>query len=167
MNPDIYAVFWAGSALFSAVAVLLSNQLLKGAFYLFFFFVAVAGLFGSLGHSIALIAQLILYVGGIMVLMGFVLFLHSNQEESNARFNWVKVLLLTLSVITLLFTLPINKLFTLFENIQEPDNRQATSAFAQVGYRFAADFGAEFEILGFLLLAALGLSGLYLKEKQV
>lgn len=167
MKADIFSMFWAGAALFSAIALVLTKDVLRNAFYLFFFLMAVAGIFASLGHSVALIAQLILYVGGIMVLVGFVLFLNGNHVEEKRPFRWTPSLFLFSAIFLLMVALPLNKFFLLFENLQEPDKRHASEALSQVGYRLASDFGAEFELLGFLLLAALTLSGLYLKEKQV
>jgi NADH-quinone oxidoreductase subunit J len=66
-------VFWAfaGVTVASAAAVVLSRRLIYSAFALLFTFFGVAGLYVLLGADFLAAVQLLVYVGGILVLLLF------------------------------------------------------------------------------------------------
>jgi len=64
----IFAALTLGSAVY---AVLLTNNIVRAAFALMATFGGVAGLFGVLGADFLMAAQLIVYVGGILILILF------------------------------------------------------------------------------------------------
>ena len=72
MTPEA-AVFWifAGVTVISAAVVVLARSLIYSAFALLFTFFGVAGLYLLLGADFLAATQLMIYVGGILVLLLF------------------------------------------------------------------------------------------------
>src|ERR1043166_3345153 len=69
----IHVVFWVFALLtcVSALVVALSPRLIHSVFGLFFCFVGTAGLYVLLGADFLAATQVIIYIGGILVLMIF------------------------------------------------------------------------------------------------
>src|SRR5258708_2565061 len=78
----IHVVFWVLALLTcaSALMVALSPKLIHSVFGLFFCFVGTAGLYVLLGADFLAAAQVIIYIGGILVLMIFGVMLTNRFE---------------------------------------------------------------------------------------
>src|SRR6266404_998920 len=72
MDPKIF-LFWitAGITGLGAIAVLLSQNIVRSAVWLLFTLAGTAGIFFLLGADFVGATQLIIYVGGILVLVVF------------------------------------------------------------------------------------------------
>jgi NADH-quinone oxidoreductase subunit J len=171
MNNMVFTLFWAGLAFSSAIGVLLAKRIVISAFSLFALFISVAGIFGSIGAHVATVSQIVLYVGGVMILVAFALFLSPENEKDSSQISTRKqnigkaFFLLFLGIIGTFF-IPFNSILTTLIKEQTDTNDVFQSSFPLVGKILASEFSLEFELLGLLLLAALVLSGWYLKTSD-
>jgi NADH:ubiquinone oxidoreductase subunit 6 (subunit J) len=86
MTPHA-AIFWFLAALTvgSAGVVVFSRSLIRSAFALLFTFVGVAGLYLHMGADFLAAAQLLVYVGGILVLLVFGVMLTHRIQHLDLR----------------------------------------------------------------------------------
>jgi NADH-quinone oxidoreductase subunit J len=75
MLDSILFYFFAGSAVFSAAMMVTRRNVIHSAVFLITTLLAIAGIFLQLRAEFLFITQIILYVGGIMVLFIFVIML--------------------------------------------------------------------------------------------
>lgn len=153
--------------IFSALGVLFSRRLVHSAFSLFGMLMALAGAFATLGAHSATFAQVILYVGGVMVLVVFALFLNPESnipKWTSVKQNFTLSLLLIAVVFWGIFNFPFAKFNDFF--LENSSQAQIVSHPSLTGKLLASNFGTEFEVLGLLLLAAIVLAGWYLKANE-
>lgn len=101
------ALFTAGAA----IATTLSAQIVRAAVWLMFTLAGVAGLYFLLGFEFLGATQLIVYVGGILVLIVFAVMLTAQGPHSmlvTRRWQWLVVLLLAGGMLALLVTVLLN-----------------------------------------------------------
>ena len=84
VNEILFAAF-AAVALVSAILVIISRNAIHSAIFLIFTLLAVAGLYLQLQAEFLAGVQVILYVGGIMVLFLFVIMLVNLDEAAKER----------------------------------------------------------------------------------
>ena len=161
-------VFFAGLAFFAAIGVLLSRRLISSAFSLGLLLLAIAGIYGSLQLQAALLSQLVLYIGGVMVLIGFALQLYPESQHAPA---WNKVresagkgfILLCIMGLCLYFA-PWQAILD-WEVKQKPALVQPENlSLKSTGKILLLEFPLEFEWLGVLMLTGLMTAGWFLKE---
>lgn len=95
------ALFTAGSA----VATTVSSQIVRSAVWLMFTLAGVAGLYFLLGFEFLGATQLIIYVGGILVLVIFAVMLTAQGPGTRLvtkRWQWLIVALVSIGVLALL-----------------------------------------------------------------
>lgn len=107
----IHVVFWVFALLTtaSALMVALTPRLIHAVFALFFCFVGTAGLYVLLGADFLAATQVIIYIGGIMVLMIFGVMLtnrHGEGQLPNEFTHWISATLLCAGVVFLLWSFP-------------------------------------------------------------
>ena len=154
-------------SLVGALAVLLTRNVLYAAFFLLLTLLGVAGLFVLASADFLAIAQIMIYVGGVLVLVIFGVML-TNKPESLAQVSsqqpnrinsanrtggvagWLVTLLVAGSLFAALFTLLMRANFTL---LNQPVGWQST--ITTVGQQLMTEYIIPFEIIGILLLAAL------------
>ena len=129
----------------------------------------MAAVFACLGLHTATFAQIILYVGGVMVLVIFALFLSPDDENIIPKWSTVKqnsglALVLGTLVFWLMAYFPFLKFNSFFSPIDSES--KIVSHPSLTGKGLATFYGAEFEVLGLLLLAAIVLAGWYLKSQD-
>jgi len=112
----------------------------------------VAGLFAMLGADFLFVAQVLLYVGGIMVVLLFVILLSGSRKDWVVRqFNEQVLVGLLVSAV---FVFLLQRLFGLL-----PDGAGGVSEMAPttaaLGMVLLRDMVLPFEVVGLLLLAAL------------
>ena len=161
--------FYAFSALtlFGAMAVLITRNVLYAAFFLLLTLFGVAGLFVLASADFLAIAQIMIYVGGVLVLVIFGVMLTNKPElpsdtnsqqpnrimsknRSGAGSGWVVAVLVTGALFIALYTLLARANFTL---LTRPVGWQST--ITVVGKQLMTEYVVPFEIAGILLLAAL------------
>jgi|LauGreDrversion4_1035100.scaffolds.fasta_scaffold128219_3 NAD(P)H-quinone oxidoreductase subunit 6 len=169
MTPnDAFVLFFAGITVFAALAVLLARRLVVSAFSLGLMFLGIAGIYGSLQLHAALFTQLVLYIGGVMVLIGFALQLYPEPENtprlSQVRESLGKVLVLIPLLLICLVKAPWEAVLK-WELLQNPENLPpADQSMKSVGRSLLLNFPVEFEWMGVLMLTGLFVAGWFLKD---
>lgn len=165
----IQVAFYAFSALtlFGALAVLLTRNVLYAAFFLLLTLLGVAGLFVLASADFLAIAQIMIYVGGVLVLVIFgVMLTHkpelindTNSQRPNriaslnrrgAPFAWVVALGVAGGLFVALYSLLARMNFSI---LTRPVGWKSTVS--TIGTQLMTEYVVPFEIAGILLLAAL------------
>jgi NADH-quinone oxidoreductase subunit J len=147
------AVFWvfASLTLLSACVVVLSRTLIYSAFALLVTFFGVAGLYLLLGADFLAATQLLVYVGGILVLLLFGVMLTHRIYDLDLR-SGTNQLLSGLIVAGGLFVI----LTALALRTEWPAAERAPAATtAPIGRMFLSEYLLAFEAASVLLLVAL------------
>ncbi len=159
MSNLIFGVF-AALMLGSALAMLLTRNVLYAAFFLLLTLLGVAALFVLASADLLAMAQLLIYVGGVLVLVIFgIMLTHSPQrqadsEQSNRviaghRDRWL-ALGLAGAVFVALFILLGRATFGIVT--QKPTFQTTIDT---IGRQLMTEYSLPFELTGILLLAAL------------
>lgn len=156
---------FAALALGGALAVLLTKNVLYAAFFFLLTLLGVAGLFVLTSADFLAVAQIMVYVGGVLVLVIFgVMLTHKPDARTNAdsqqpnrvpslnrlRNSWVVTLLVAGGLFVGLYSLLARSSFVL---LQQPIGWESTVT--RVGMQLMTEYLIPFEIIGILLLAAL------------
>lgn len=149
---DIIFYLFAALTVISAFFVVTNRNIVYSAFFLLFTFFGVAGIYVLLGADFVAIVQLIVYVGGILILLLFGVMLTNkitNVEIKTGTINIypavIGVGLLTGSLLAAL----INASWRLIPTSAP----QATTA--ALGTILLQEYALVFELLGIILLIAL------------
>ncbi len=172
--------FLAFLALSSAVFVVISTSLVRSIFMLFVTLFAVAGLYiFALADFIAL-TQIVIYVGGVLVMMLFALMLSNKELLNNLEKNNPKMLglrhlpaiIITLSIAVILFNAFTNinfdkvkwiKSAVFLGDVHQAKNNQVN----HIGINIMTNFMLPFEIVSiFLMMALIGAAHLVRKDNQ-
>src|SRR5258706_48351 len=112
MLDKVLFYFFAGIAVASAVLMVTRRNVVHSAIFLITALLATAGIFLQLRAEFLFIVQIILYVGGIMVLFVFVIMLVNLdvalQQIQFARQKWVAVIVVLMSIELILNAVNIN-----------------------------------------------------------
>jgi len=134
-----------------ALMVVTLKNILHGALFLVLSLTGVAGLFAMLGADFLFVAQILLYAGGIMVVLLFVILLSGSPKDWVVRqFNeqWLAAFLISGVFVSLLAYL--------FRFLPEgPPLDQPVPTTAALGLVLLRDMVLPFEAVALLLLAAL------------
>src|SRR5216110_3947403 len=87
MLDKVLFYFFAGIAVVSAVLMVTRRNVVHSAIFLITALLATAGIFLQLRAEFLFIVQIILYVGGIMVLFVFVIMLVNLEDRKSTRLN--------------------------------------------------------------------------------
>ena len=160
-------VFWAVAALTagSAIFVVTSRNILHAAFGLCLTFLGVAGIYVFLHADFVAAVQLIVYVGGILVLIMFAVMFSSNVVEDTAEKGRSKLAMLAgggaaLAIFGAIVMMGI-RLAKPLELINTPENSKAAFAMTVdgstygLGHYLMGQYLLPFEVVSVLLLAAL------------
>jgi len=149
---DLIFYLFAIITLVSAVLVVSSKSIVHSAFYLLFTFFGVAGIYALLGADFVAIVQLLVYVGGILILLLFGVMLTNRISNVELRTGSVHVLPAAIGVGMLWGALTAVMTKTKWGNI-----KSNTSDFTApyLGRMLTTDYVLIFELLGILLLIAL------------
>jgi NADH-quinone oxidoreductase subunit J len=165
---DLPLIFMVGLVVFSAIGVFLTRRIAIAAFALFSFLVGIAGIYACLSFHTALVAQILIYVGGVMVLVAYALYLYREPDERPA-FNEVRqsmgkaVLFLPMLAVCYFF-LPWKPLME-WASRQNPEKLPVSDkGLWATGQMLATEYLLEFEWLGVLMLIALVVAGWYIKD---
>src|SRR5690606_38623684 len=83
--PSVFFLMFGGLACAFSLAVLLSTNIVRMAFYLVLALAATAGLFFLAGQEFVGAMQLLIYVGGTLVLLIFGVMLTSQERFVNMK----------------------------------------------------------------------------------
>jgi NADH:ubiquinone oxidoreductase subunit 6 (subunit J) len=147
-------------AIASALFILISKNLIYAAFALFFSFLGVAALYVLAGADFLAVTQIMIYVGGVLVLLifGIMLTQKANKNEDSSAHNRVDVLIkrgvwgFSLGAGLFVFLLKII-LSSDFKMTGEVNNSKST--IKTIGVELMTSHLLPFEIAAVLLLVAL------------
>jgi NADH-quinone oxidoreductase subunit J len=160
-------VFWFVALITggSAIAVVLSKNILHAAFSLCLTFLGVAGLYIFLHADFVAAVQLIVYVGGILVLILFAIMFSANVVEDTAESGRSKLALIGGALAGLAVFAAIVLLTARLEaplaaaNVHAAAPYEATVGVATgqtgIGHLLMGEYLLPFEVASVLLLAAL------------
>jgi len=151
----------------SAIMMITRRSPVTSALYLIANFFSVSGIYLMLRSQFVAIIQILVYAGAIMVLFLFVIMLLNLQDESklteNVSFKKMTALLLSM----LLFSvLGITSYFAFISKYKTMSpNAEANGTIQVVGTALYTTFSFPFELVSFILLAAI-VGALVLAQKK-
>jgi NADH:ubiquinone oxidoreductase subunit 6 (subunit J) len=147
--------FFALVTVVSATIVLLTKNVIHAVLALLGVFLGISALYVFAGADFLAISQLIVYIGGVLVLMLFGVMLTNKETNKSYPVSGNTSILLALSVavltwIVLLYLVIKDSTFIRTSKMQEIDN-----TVSYIGISLIKDYTIAFELIGFLLLIAL------------
>jgi NADH-quinone oxidoreductase subunit J len=136
----------------SAFIVVLSRNILRSVFALLFTLFGVAGLFLFLRADFLAATQVLIYVGGVLVLFLFGIMLTQRMVEGDVRSGKIQFTP-SLVAMGILFTFLLFLIFQTPWGVKGPANFEQTTR--QIGVLLMTNWLLPFEIASILLLAAL------------
>lgn len=156
MDKNLFAqiifFFFAAMTIGSAAVVVFARNLIRSVFALLFTFFGVAGLYAFLGADFLAATQLVIYVGGILVLLLFGVMLTHKLYDLNLKcetYQFFPALLVAGVVFSLLTTVMLR---TRWHSSVPSDVAPTTAA---IGELLMKDYILPFEVASILLLIAL------------
>ena len=166
---DIIFYLFAGSILTFSVMTVTSRRILRSAVYLLFVLVSTAGIYFMLNFNFLAAVQLMVYAGGIIVLIIFSILLTSHVSEKAVVAPVKQQIFSALAVAAG----AILTLLTIFKFAFKPSESPAMVSDVQNVGRALVSYGRDgyalpFEVISILLLAAMvGAIVLAKKEKNL
>ena len=151
LSQLIFYIFAAMTVL-SATVVVFARSLIYSAFGLLFTFVGVAALYVYLGADFLAAAQLVIYVGGILILLLFGVMLTHKLYDLNLKtesFQFLPALVVVLAVFATLAGVMMKTTWYV------RGERELSPTTAQIGELFMRDYILPFEVASIFLLVAL------------
>jgi len=149
---DIIFYLFATVTVVSAFVVVTTRNIVHAAFYLLFTFLGVTGIYVLLGADFVAIVQLIVYVGGILILLIFGVMITNKITEVDIKTGTIHTLPAAVGVG--LFTGIVGAVILNTEWLQVNTDMPA-STLSTLGNMLLNEYVLIFELLGILLLVAL------------
>ncbi len=149
---DVIFYLFAAITLISAFLVVTNRNVVYSAFFLLFTFFGVAGIYVLLGADFVAVVQLIVYVGGILILLLFGVMLTNKITQVEIKSGTVNILPATIGVglfSGLLLAAMLNS------NWKALPKEAPVYTTALLGSMLIQDYALIFELLGIILLIAL------------
>ncbi len=161
---DIIFYLFAALILVSGFLVVTSKNIVHAAFYLLFTFFGVAGIYALLGADFISVVQIMVYVGGILVLILFGVMLTNKMTNVDIRTGTVKIL--PAAIIVGIFAGAVIAMMVKTAWYTNPGVIPATTIPA-LGKTLITQYVLIFELLGMLLLVALiGAASIARRDKE-
>lgn len=161
---DILFYLFAIITLVSAGFVVTTRNVIYSAFFLLFTFFGVAGIYVLLAADFLAVVQIMVYVGGILILLLFGVMLTNKITNVDIRTGTANLLPASIAVGLMMGAMVSAMLFTSWrvQDTQVPD-----TTIKQLGSLLITDYILIFELLGMLLLIALiGAASIARREKE-
>ncbi|OGG97269.1 MAG: hypothetical protein A2508_06325 [Candidatus Lambdaproteobacteria bacterium RIFOXYD12_FULL_49_8] len=164
MTQSVFFAIFSGLTLVTAGIVALNQNLIRAAFALFFCLFAVAGVYVTLGGDFVAMVQLMVYAGGVAILLTFGAMLTADVSQpsgSNLNFQGVWAMIGGVSFFSVLYYV--------LEETQWPlkGTNYLDPTTKELGKLLLKDYLLPFEVISFLLLIAMvGAVYLVLKGEQ-
>lgn len=162
----IFAFITIGGAIY----LLFTRNVLYAAFSLLVTLLGVAGLYVFAGADFLAVSQIMIYVGGILILMIFGIML-TNKTKDQQRSDQINKILVShhnrfwvLIVAVALFLGLLKVIFTANFHLVSKEMHQGTTV-QKIGIGLMTDYVFAFELIGLLLLAAL-IGAVYIAKKE-
>lgn len=161
---DIIFYIFAAITILSALFVVTTRNIVHSAFYLLFTFFGVAGIYVLLGADFIAIAQIMVYVGGILILILFGVMLTNKITSVEIRTGTVQMLPAAIGVA--IFMGAVISIMIMANWKSEPGMIPLTTT-KDLGHLLINDYVLIFELLGILLLIALiGAASIARRDKE-
>ena len=164
MTPEAVVFFLlAGLTVCSAAVVVLARSLIYSAFALLFTFMGVAGIYFSLGADFLAATQILIYVGGILILLLFgVMLTHKlyDLDLKSEREQFLPSLIVAAGIFALLTVTALRTQWAV------GPGRAPAPTTADIGRLFLSDYVLPFEAASILLLVALMGAALIVRRKK-
>ncbi|WP_221407820.1 NADH-quinone oxidoreductase subunit J family protein [Reichenbachiella faecimaris] len=160
----------AGFSVFSALGILFARNVVHAVFMLVLVFLGIAGVFIISNAEFVGVAQIMIYIGGILILMMFGIMLTHRIDGHRLETQNRRVLIASLLGFGLLGILlyPLKDGFPLFDFAKEPANELTVTE--QIGVHLMTTELIALEVTAVLLLMALigaaYIAGYNLKKKH-
>lgn len=162
MNPLIeqgFYIYFFISLTILSIAVIASKNIIHSAFFLLIFLLHVAAIFLFLNAEFLMIIQIIVYVGGVLVLFIFAIMIMNIKEEfRHKRFVKFSVAGLTAGFLFL------GGLYIFLGTVKSSENVLIKSDVTLLGKLLYSYYFLPFEILSLVLLIAL-VGGIIIAKK--
>jgi NADH-quinone oxidoreductase subunit J len=149
---DIIFYLFAAVTVLSAFFVVTTRNIVRAAFFLLFTFFGVAGIYVLLGADFVAIVQLIVYVGGILILLIFGVMITNKITEVEIKTGTINTLPSAIGVGLLTGMIGAVILNTEWLQVNSPMPQSTLSALGSI---LLNEYVLVFELLGILLLVAL------------
>ncbi|MGB0523553.1 MAG: NADH-quinone oxidoreductase subunit J [Flammeovirgaceae bacterium] len=145
--------FFGGTALLAAIFILINRNVLYNAFFLLLSFLSIAAIYVFAGADFIAVTQIMVYVGGILVLLIFgVMFTNRQKQQAGVAVEHKNQLLGLLLGMGLFIFLAYGIKQTTFENTPL---QTAQTKIPELGVGLMTTYLIPFELAAILLLAAL------------
>ncbi len=149
---DIIFYLFAAITILSAFFVVTTRNIVYSAYYLLFTFFGVAGIYVLLGADFIAMVQLIVYVGGILILLLFGVMLTNRITSVEIRSGSIHVVPATIGVALFAGILLASMWNTEWKSV---DTAAPAATTQNLGFLLIHQYTLVFELLGILLLIAL------------
>lgn len=173
MHPhQLLFYLFAGMVVASALVVLFTRNMLNAAFSLVFTFLGIAAIYVLAGADFLAITQIIVYVGGILVLMVFGVMLTSKVEGEAVRSRSHNTFLGTLAGLALLAVLLLVVFSMNFETLDwvkyasRETSLAGPSTVQPIGILLMSKYILPFELAGLILLISL-IGAAFIAKRQI
>ncbi len=161
---DIIFFLFAAITILSGFVVVTSKNIVYSGFSLMFTFFGVSGIYVLLGADFIAIVQILVYVGGILILLLFGVMLTNRITNVDIRSGSIHVLPGTIAVGIIMGLLISAMLWTGWKT--QPSETPYTTTI-NLGRLLITDYILIFELLGILLLVALiGAASIARRDKE-
>jgi NADH-quinone oxidoreductase subunit J len=161
---DFIFYLFATLTIVSALMVVSSDNIVRSAFYLLATFFGVSGIYVLLGADFVAVTQIMVYIGGILILLLFGVMLTSNITNVEIKKGTAKILPAVIGIGILLGAVMSIMTRTKWK-LQLTEIPQTTSF--ELGKLLITDYVLVFELLGILLLIALiGAASMARREQE-
>lgn len=150
-------------AVIGALYVLFSKNVLYASYGLLVSFLGVAGIFVFAGGEFVSAAQIMIYIGGILILLIFGIMLSSNKKMGKGKLN-IENMDMVFSL-TIAVSLSLLLSFLVLESKFNTSNFKPQQHIKNLGYNLMTDSVLVLEIIGVLLLMAL-IGATYIAKKD-
>lgn len=149
---DLIFYLFAAVTLLSAFFVVTTRNIVRAAFFLLFTFFGVSGIYVLLGADFVAIVQLIVYVGGILILLIFGVMITNKITQVDIKTGTIHTL--PAAIVVGLFTGMIGAIILNTDWLQA-GTEMPESTLSTLGSMLLNEYVLVFELLGILLLVAL------------
>jgi NADH-quinone oxidoreductase subunit J len=138
-----------------ALAVVQTQNMFRATLLLVVSFLGVAGIFVLVNAEFLAVVQVLIYVGGVAVLVIFAVMITEDVEEGNRRSRMQPVALIAAAVLltTLVYAIVQAEWGLMPDNVPAPVAEVFVNTPAVIGRLLLNEFVLAFEIAGVLLLA--------------
>jgi len=153
----------AGMGVLGAGAVAFARNVVHCAFGLLFALISVSAMYAMLGADFLAVTQVIVYVGGILVLVVFGVMMTHKVEASSLRTELVQPFAATLAALMVFGLSILTVVNEAWPLLAEPNPAEPTTE--AIGRSFLTDFLYPFEFASVLLLIAMIGAAMLTREK--